>query len=152
MAIASYIPGDPRLSISEEVANICLDKIRDALKEEGLTEDSYLIVMTAIALYRERINHGVQDYNCLNSFEGKKGMRQILNYKRLSDENLAYLYSEAITEVGIEGITDFKQVSELWSEWAEQGLKIMYCDYFQKYYSSHDMSHFIKKLFNLDES
>ena len=74
MAIASYIPGDPRLSISEEVANICLDKIRDALKEEGLTEDSYLIVMTAIALYRERTNHGVQDYNCLNNFEGKKGM------------------------------------------------------------------------------
>lgn len=148
MAISSYILGDPRLSIDEEVANTCLDQIREALKEEELTDDSYLIVMTAVSLYREKKNHGIQDYNCHKNFEGKKSTRQILNYKRLSDEHLAYLYSEAIKEVGVDGIMDFKRISELWSLWVEEGLKIMYCDYFQKYYSSHDLSRFLQKLFN----
>lgn len=147
MAIASYLPGDPRLSINEEVASKCLDEMREAFKEEGLTEDSYLIVMTAIAIFREKKNHGMQDYNCHNHFEGKRGMRQIFNYKRLSDEHLAYLYSEAIQEVGVDAVLDFKRVSELCQSWAEEGLKIMYCDYFLKYYSKHDMGHFLQKLF-----
>lgn len=151
MGIASYIEGDPRLSISEDVASICLDKLRDVLKDEGLTEDSYLIIMTAIAIYREKKNHGLQDYKCHNNFEEKKGVRQILNYKRLSDEHLAYLYSEAIKEVGISGILDFKHVSELWSKWAEEGLKIIYCDYFQKYYSGQDMKLFLNNLLNLGD-
>ena len=149
VTIASYLPGDPRLSINEDVASNCLDKMRETFKEEGLTEDSYLIVMTAIALYRERKNHGIQDYNCHSSFEGKKGMRQILNYKRLTDEHLAYLYSEAIKDVGIEGALDFKRVSDLWSYWVEEGLKIMYCDYFSKYYHQYNIGYFLQKLFVL---
>jgi hypothetical protein len=152
MTIASYLPGDPRLSISEEIASKCLDEIRETFKNEGLTEDSYLIVMTAIALYKERENHGMQDYNCLKSFEGKKGTRQILNYKRLSDEHLAYLYAEAIKEVGIDGALDFKKVSELWSHWVEEGLKIMYCDYYLKYYPGHGIEYFLQKLFAFVEN
>ena len=147
MTIAAYLPGDPRLSINEEIASKCLDVIRQTFKDEGLTEDSYLIVMTAIALYRERENHGMQDYNCHGLFEGKKGTRQILNYKRLSDEHLAYLYAEAIKEVGIEGVLDFKKVSELWSQWVEEGLKIMYCDYYLKYYLGNSIDYFLKRLF-----
>lgn len=147
MTIASYLPGDPRLSINEEIASKCLDEMRETFKNEGLTEDSYLIVMTAIALYKERENHGVQDYNCHRSLEGKKGTRQILNYKRLSDEHLAYLYAEAIKEVGIEGSLDFKKVSELWSHWVEEGLKIMYCDYYLKFYPGNGIDYFLQKLF-----
>lgn len=150
MGIASYIQGDPRLSISEDVASICLDKIREVLKDEGLTEDSYLIIMTAIAVYRGKKDYGIQDYKCHSGFEGKKGARQILNYKRLSDEHLAFLYSEAIKEVGIEGILDFKHISELWSHWAEEGLKIIYCDYFQKYSAGYDVKNFLNKLLEFD--
>ena len=148
MTIASYLPGDPRLSISEEIASKCLDVIRETFKNEGLTEDSYLIVMTAIALYKERESHGMQDYDCHSLFEGKKGMRQILNYKRLTDEHLAYLYAEAIKEVGIDSALDFKRVSDLWSYWVEEGLKIMYCDYYLKYYPGHGIDYFLQKLFD----
>lgn len=151
MTIASYLPGDPRLSISEEVASKCLDEIREAFKDEGLTDDSYLIIMTAIALFKEKKSHGIPDYQCHNSFEGKKGTRQILNYKRLSDEHLAYLYAEAIKEVGTEGALDFKRISDLWSHWVEEGLKIMYCDYYLRYYKQYGIEVFVEMLFKSSE-
>ena len=146
MSIASYIPGDPRLSINEEVAKKCLDPIRDALKEDGLKDDSYQVIMTAIALYREKKEHGIPDYNCIQSIEIKKGDRQILNYKRLDDEFLAFLYSEAINELGLEKGLDFKETSRLWEHWAEEGLKILYCNYFLKYHKRQDVSQFLDKI------
>lgn len=146
MSIASYIPGDPRLSINEDVAKNCLDQIREALKEEGLNDDSYQVVMTAIALFREKKEHGIPDYNCIQSLGNTKGDRQILNYKRLDDEFLAFLYSEAINELGPEKGLDFREASRLWAHWAEEGLKILYCNYFLKYYKRHDVSQFLGKI------
>jgi len=149
MTLASYIPGDPRLSISESVANGCLDIIREILKNENLPDDSYLIIMTAISLWRERKDHGILDFECIDKFNGGKGERQILNYKRLSDDHLAFLYSEAIKEVGIDKAMDFKEVSKLWSSWAEEGLKILYCNYFKKYYARKDIGYLLDNIFKM---
>jgi hypothetical protein len=148
MTLASYIPGDPRLSISESVAHGCLDNIRGTLKNENLPDDSYLIIMTAISLWRERKDHGILDFECIDKFNGGKEERQILNYKRLSDDHLAFLYSEAIKEVGIDKAMDFKEVSKLWSSWAEEGLKILYCNYFM-YYARKDIGYLLDKIFKM---
>ncbi len=149
MSLENYIPGDPRLSINEGIASECLDNMRRALGEEGLSDDSYHIIMTAIALYREKKGDVIPDYQCMEKFDGIKGTRQILNYIRLKDEYLAFLYSEAIKEFGpdhIADILDFKKVSGLWSKWAEEGLKILYCNYFLKYYRKHDIQEFLDKI------
>lgn len=146
MSIEAYIPGDPRLSINEQVAKICLDEIRDALKQEGIQDDSYLIIMTAIAIYREKKEHGIPDYDCIQLIGKGKGERQILNYKRVSDEHFAFLYSETINELGLERGLDFKEASKLWAQWAEEGLKILYCNYFKRYYKKHDIGQFLDKI------
>lgn len=152
MSLENYIDGDPRMSINEGVAKECLDKIRDALNDEGLPDDSYHIIMTAIAVLREKKVGVIPDYECINKFDSTKGTRQILNYIRLKDEYLAFLYSEAIKELApdnIDGILNFKKVSELWSKWAEEGLKILYCNYFTKYYHRKgDIHDFLNKIYN----
>ncbi len=151
MSLESYIPGDPRLSINEGVADECLDEIRKALKYEGLNDESYYVILTAIALFREKRGDVIPDSECMGKFDGIKKTRQILNYKRLNDDYLAFLYSEAIKEFSpdnMNDIFDFKKVSDLWSKWAEEGLKILYCNYFKKYYRKHEIQEFLDKIYD----
>ncbi len=154
MSLESYIDGDPRMSINEGIASTCLDTIRNALKEEGLPDDSYHIIMIAIAIYREKKGSGIPDYKCMEQFKGDKNTRQIFNYKRLGDTYLAFLYSEAINKFGpdhIADILDFKKISELWSKWAEEGLKILYCNYFARYYKKKgDIQNFLNQICSFD--
>lgn len=148
MSLESYIRGDPRLSINVKVAT-WLDEIRDALKEERMDDDSYHIIMTAVALFKEKRAGDIPDYDCMHSLDSTKGTRQILNYKRLSDDYLAFLYSEAINEFGpdkLDKLYEFKELDSLWSKWAEEGIKILYCNYFRKYYRKHDVMEFLDKI------
>ena len=154
MSLESYIDGDPRMSINEGIASTCLDSIRNAIKEEGLPDDSYHIIMIAIAIYCEKKSGEIPDYECMEQFKGTKNTRQIFNYKRLGDTYLAFLYSEAINELGpnnINDILDFKKISELWSKWAEEGLKILYCNYFTRYYRRKgDIQKFLDQICSFD--
>lgn len=154
MSLESYIPGDPRLSINESIAEECLDKMRNALGNEGLNNESYYVILTAIALFRKKKGDVIPDYECMEKFDSIKKTRQILNWKRLNDDYLAFLYSEAIKEFSLDNINDifdFKKVSDLWSKWAEEGLKILYCNYFQKYYRKGEIQEFLDKIYDASQ-
>lgn len=149
MSISTYLPGDPRLEINSQVASTCLDGIKEIFKENKLPSDSYSIIMLAISISTEK-SFWIPDLNCLEKFKNSgKEKRQILDYVRLSDKQLAFLYAETIEKEGIENGIDFHQASKLWATWAEEGLKILYCRYFKDYNVSNDIYEILDEIFDI---
>jgi hypothetical protein len=152
-SIGSYIRDkfhDPRLYISEIIAQECLDKMELSLKNSGIDLDHADLIILAISIYR-KIKKGGKDRELIyrqdcEKIYSKGPKRQILNYVRMDEEHLAYLYAAAIEEFGIENISDFGMLSKKWEEWAEEGLKILYCNYFLPNYPTTPSAFYEKML------
>lgn len=149
MSIESYIPGDPRMSIDANIKEQCLDKIRDAFREDGINADASDIVILAISIFRDSKKYSIDDIKCIDSIAKNDGKTQILNYKRMGDEHLAFLYAESISELGIEKGIDFAVASKKWEEWAEEGLKMFYCNYFEPLHNPLHRPEFFDKIYGL---
>lgn len=152
MSIESYIEGDPRMSINTNIKEKCLDPIREAFKGEGGSVDAADIILLAISIYKNSGSEGMPNVDCIESFANTGGKTQVLNYIRMSDDHLAYLFAESIVDMGIDKGLDFRLASQKWEEWAEEGLKILYCNYFAKYYSQSDHAEFFKRIYDLTKN
>ncbi len=123
-------------TVNRAIAEACLDKISLALGQRKLQTKLKDILILAISLARKTNNLEENKPSCVSQDARSQDRRGIVRFVEIGEQNLAYLFAEAIDELGARGITNFAEVVSLWEEWADQGLQILYCDYFSKYFSS----------------
>lgn len=134
-------------TVNRQIAENTLDKMSEAFRSLGLQMRLTDILMAAIVLDREADIIVKANSNCGEMEGSTKDRRGIIRFNELGERNLSYLFAMAIKEIGIDNIADFGKVTALWESWADNGLKIMYCNYFTEYFAS-SPSQFFEMLVN----
>ena len=124
------------------VAESCLDKISNGFQEMKLQIQSKDILIVAVALARRSGGLNGNIPTCISEDYKPQDRRGIIRFAELGEQNLAYLFAEAIVEIGAKNITNFSEVISLWEKWADEGLQILYCDLFSKHFNSSPMQFF----------
>lgn len=122
--------------IRRSVAENCLDKMYIGFQEMKLQPLNKDILIVAVALARRSGELERKMAKCVNDDGEPQNRRGIIRYAELGEQNLAYLFSEAIDEIGAKNVMDFARVISLWEKWADEGLQILYCNYYSKYFNS----------------
>lgn len=122
--------------VRRSVAEGCLDKMSEGFKRMKLQTQLKDILVVAVAMARR--NNGSHDNipACIGDDNKPQDRRGIIRFAELGEKNLAYLFAEAVFEVGTKKATDFAEVISLWEKWADEGLQTLYCGYYSKYFSS----------------
>jgi hypothetical protein len=118
------------------IAESCLDKISNGFQEMKLQIQSKDILVLAVSMARRSSGLEENRSTCINEEKKSQDKRGIIRFTELGEQNLAYLFAEAIVEIGAKNITNFSEVISLWEKWADEGLQILYCDFFSKDFNS----------------
>ena len=121
--------------VNRKIAVECLDKMQESFSEEGIKVTLTDILLLAVSMARRDGRAGKLIANCISDDADPKDRRGIIRFTEIGEKNLAYLFSEAIDEIGAENAIDFAAVASLWEKWADDGLKILYCNYYSRYFN-----------------
>ena len=128
--------------VRRSVAVGCLDKMSDGFNQMNLHIPLNNILVVAVSMARR--NSGLHDNipACIDDDNKPQDRRGIIRFVELGEKNLAYLFAEAILEVGTKRSSDLAELISLWEKWADEGLQILYCGYYSEYFSSSPMQFF----------
>ncbi len=133
------IPRDFR--INTYYASNYLDKLYNELHEdyEDLEKRELLLIGLSIGYFYNK-NGIIVNKDCIEtSDKSNKDKRAIAKISEFGDEQLSFLLAISIDIFGIkifEEPNKFKEVIQKLEELTNDGLKILYCEIFSKYYSS----------------
>ncbi len=128
--------------VRRSIAEGCLDKMYNGFQQMKLQIQLKDILILAVAMARRSGGLDENKPSCIPDDSKPQDRRGIIRFSELGELNLAYLFAEAIDEIGAKNVTNFPDVINLWEKWAEDGLQILYCDLFSRHFNSSPMQFF----------